>query len=97
MRIAKIIGSVTLNQAHPLLRGGALRLAVPQSLANLLGRSEAEAETLVVYDTLAAGDGDLIMMTEGAEAAQPFYPQTRPIDAYNSGILDQIELDERLG
>ena len=55
-------------------------------------RIQRGGRTLVVYDTLAAGQDKLIMMTEGAEAAQPFRPEIKPIDAYNSGILDRIDL-----
>ena len=50
--------------------------------------------SLVVYDELGAGVGDQIMLSEGAEAAQPFYPELVPIDAYNAGILDQLDIRE---
>jgi ethanolamine utilization protein EutN len=92
MRIGKTIGRVTLSRWHPLLGGASYRLAVPQSLANLQGRSQADAEEFVVYDELGAADGMLIAITEGPEAAQPFHPETKPIDAYNAAILDHIEI-----
>jgi microcompartment protein CcmK/EutM len=94
MRIGKTIGSVTLCRWHPLLSGGAYRLAVPQSLANLTGESVEMAEEIVVYDELGAGNDSLIAITEGPEAAQPFYPETKPIDAYNAAILDQIDINQ---
>ena len=31
---------------------------------------------------------------EGAEAAAPFFPATKPIDAYNAAILDDIEFEQ---
>lgn len=91
MRIAKVIGTVTLNRAHPTLLGGSYRVAVPLSLANLRGES-ATAEELIVYDELGAGHGSLIAFSEGGEAAQPFYPNDKPIDAYNAAILDNVNL-----
>ena len=94
MRIAKVIGTVTLNQVHPTLRGAALKLAVPLSLSNLRGQSDDEAETLVVYDDLAAGVESRILLSEGGEAAQPFRPDIKPIDAYNAAILDSIYIEE---
>jgi ethanolamine utilization protein EutN len=93
MRIGKTIGRVTLVRSHPLLTGGSYRLAVPQSLANLRGTSQTTAEELVVYDELGAADGMLIAITEGPEAAQPFHPETKPIDAYNAAILDRVEVN----
>jgi microcompartment protein CcmK/EutM len=46
----------------------------------------------VVYDELGAGVGHRIAITEGREAAQPFYPEVKPIDAYCSAILDDVTL-----
>lgn len=92
MRIGEIIGVVTLSRSHPNLRGGRYRLAVPLSLANLRGQSAQRAEELVVYDELGAGLGSRIALSEGAEAAQPFYPELKVIDAYNAAILDSIDV-----
>ena len=92
MRIGKVIGNVTLNRAHPSLTGAALKLAVPLSLENLIGRSDALGEEIVVYDELGAGTGACIAVSEGREAAQPFHPDIKPIDAYNAAILDKIAL-----
>ena len=94
MRIAKIIGTVTLNSAHPSLRGGTLRLAVPLTLDDLQGRTEPTAEELVLYDELGAGLGSLVALSEGAEAAQPFRPELKPVDAYNAALLDHIDIRE---
>ena len=92
MRIGKIIGALTLCRWHPALNAGRYRLAVPLTTANLTGESLSMAEELVVYDELGAGLGDLIAISEGGEAAQPFRPEMKPIDAYNAAILDQIDL-----
>lgn len=93
MRIAQVIGTVTLNKAVAELHGARLKLAVPLSLDDLQSSGEPQAETLVVYDEFGAGEGNRIMMSEGGEAAQPFHPEMVPVDAYNSGILDEITLD----
>lgn len=92
MRIAEVIGTVTLNRCHPALNGGRYRLAVPLSQANLRDEEPAQAEEVVVYDELGAGIGSRIAMSEGAEAAQPFRPEIKPVDAYNAAILDDIYL-----
>lgn len=92
MRIGEIIGTVTLNRAHPALGGGAYRLAIPLTLAELSGSGEPAGEELVVYDDLGAGIGSRIAISEGGEAAQPFLPLIKPIDAYNAAILDDIQI-----
>ena len=92
MRIGEIIGTVTLNQAHPSLIGGRFMLVVPLSLANLTGQSDQRAEELTLYDDLGAGVGSLVAFSEGREAAQPFHPELKPIDAYNAAILDSLHI-----
>lgn len=92
MRIGKVIGSVTLCRWHPALQGGTYRVTVPLSLANLAGESDPTAEQFVVYDHLGAGEGSTIAISEGGEAAQPFRPENKPIDAYNAAILDQVNI-----
>ena len=104
MRIAKVVGTVTLNRSHPSYSGAVLRLAVPLSLAELSAElvaassgkeseTEAAADEVVVWDDLGAGVGSLIAMSEGAEAAQPFRPEIKAVDAYASALLDEIQLD----
>ncbi len=90
MRIGKIIGTVTLNTRHPSLNGASFKLAVPQSWGNLHGESDAWQEAIVVFDELGAGLGSTIAMSEGRVAAMPFYPDVKPIDAYNTAILDTL-------
>jgi ethanolamine utilization protein EutN len=92
VRIGEVIGTVTLSRWHPSLAGGSYKLVVPLSLADLLGRGEEPAEELTVYDELGAGLGSRIAFSEGREAAQPFHPDMKPIDAYNAAILDTIHL-----
>jgi len=93
MRIAKVIGTVTLNRCHPSFSGARLRLVAPLSLAELRGEREPEAEEVVVWDDQAAGLGNLIAISEGAEAAQPFRPNLKPVDAYASAILDEVNVN----
>ena len=47
-----------------------------------------------MYDDSGAGVGSRIAVSEGGEAAQPFYPENKPIDAYNAAILDTINVQK---
>jgi ethanolamine utilization protein EutN len=96
MRIARTIGTVTLNQVHPSLAGARLKLAEPLGWEALCERDETPSETLVVFDDLGAGQGSLIAVSEGGEAAQPFKPEMKPVDAYNAAILDRIDVSGQL-
>jgi ethanolamine utilization protein EutN len=92
MRIGKVIGKVTLSRAHPSMIGASYRLVSPLAIGHLQGQDQCEAEPFVVYDELGAADGSLIAISEGGEAAQPFKPEIKPVDAYNAAILDQLNL-----
>ncbi len=93
MRIAEVIGKVTLNRWHPSLRGATWLLAVPMAQQALRGEAGGRGEPFVVYDELQANDGSLIGVSESAEASAPFHPDQKPIDAYNAAIFDEIQLD----
>jgi len=91
MRIAKVVGTVTLSRVHPSFAGARLRLVAPLSLAELKGAAP-QAEEMVVWDENGAGIGSLMAVSEGAEATQPFRPDLKPVDAYAAAILDEISL-----
>ncbi len=96
MRIAKIIGDVTLSRCLPEYVGASLRVAVALTLDELpQNGSQAETdndEILVLWDELGSGHGSLIALSESAEAARPFRPINRPVDAYNAAILENINV-----
>ena len=91
MRIGKTIGTVTLVEPHAAVRGGVFRLVVPLAAADLAA-GDGPAEPLVAWDDLGAGEGQLVAFSEGGEAAQPFRPADKPIDAYVAALLDRIDV-----
>jgi len=93
MRICEVIGSVTLSRWHPSLTGATWKLVVPLDQAGLRGDAAGRGEPFAVFDELGAGNGSLIAVSEGAEAAAPFHPAVKAIDGYNAAILDRIDID----
>ena len=92
MRISRVIGKVTLNRRMPEIQPGSYLIVRPYDRGALVGRNQGSTEeTLVLYDCLAAREGDLVGMVEGREASAPFYPTKVPYDAYNACILDSID------
>ncbi len=92
MRIGEVIGTVTLAVQHPSLSGGRYRVVVPLSSANLQGDETHRAEPIVVYDEFGAGQNSLVGISESREAAQPFHPHEKPIDANITLIVDSLDL-----
>ncbi|MCA9177344.1 MAG: EutN/CcmL family microcompartment protein [Planctomycetales bacterium] len=92
MRIAEVIGSVTLSRMIPEFRGASLKVVQPLSLDSLLSGAEPDSDTLVAWDEFGAGLNSQVGISEGGEAAQPFRPQLKPVDTYLALIIDQLHL-----
>lgn len=92
MRIAEVVGRVTLSRAHPNLRPGRYVIALPMPLEALTDDSPRRGEDVVAFDEMGAGPGALIGLSEGREAANPFGKVKVPIDAYCACILDTITI-----
>ena len=93
MRIADIIGTVTLSRGHPSLTGGRWLIGVPFSL-EALQKGQPDGEDMVIYDQLGAGVGSRIGFAESVAASAPFFPDKKPIDAYCACLLDQVVITE---
>jgi ethanolamine utilization protein EutN len=90
MRIGKVVGRVCLHPLYDTLVGGRFLVVEVQDRHVLAGKPRQTAESLVMYDHLGAGIGELVAFSESREACMPFYPEKRvPIDAYCSAILDR--------
>lgn len=92
MRIAEVIGRVTLSRVHPSLKSGRYLVALPMPAEALLDDSPKRGEDVIVYDDLGAGPGDMIGLSEGREAANPFGKTKTPVDAYCACLLDHLSL-----
>jgi len=93
MRIARVIGKITLNRRLPDLLPGSYLIVRTCNRGTLAGRNDGNDETLVLWDPLAAREGDRVGLVEGREASVPFWPRRVPFDAYNACILDTIDFD----
>lgn len=92
MRLGHVIGRVVLSQQDPAYTGGRFLLVQPFGKEQFNGAGItplAKGNSLVVYDSLGAGVGNVIGFTEGAEATAPFDNPT-PVDAYTAAIVDEI-------
>ncbi len=90
MRIAEVIGNVTLSRIHPALAGFRWIIAVPYSLQALKAGGPPDGEDFVVLDEMRADVGQKIAVSEGVEATMPFHPVMKPVDAYAACILDTV-------
>jgi len=94
MRLGQVIGRVVLSTRPESFRGGRWLIASPLDAKDMLNGmptapSVSSQASLVVYDDLGAGIGDVIGIVEGAEAMAPF-DHPMPIDAISVAIFEKI-------
>ncbi|HZV06768.1 MAG TPA: EutN/CcmL family microcompartment protein [Gemmataceae bacterium] len=94
MRIAEVIGNITLSRVHPSMMGARWIIGVPYSLSALRDDGPPDGEEVVIYDNLGAGVGARIGFSEGGEAAAPFQPEKKPVDAYCACLLDSVVVND---
>ncbi len=96
MQIFKVLGHVTLSRSHPSFVGARLLATEPTGSSSIGGPAPTDPDLVIVWDDLGAGPGSQIAVSDGAEAAQPFRPEQKPVDAYNSAILDEISFEPKV-
>ena len=94
MKLGTVIGRVTLSRTVPALKGGRYLVVSPFSRKQYArGLNDPPSlgndPSLVVYDDLGGGVGQVIGYEEGREAAQPFAKPT-PVDAINAALIDEM-------
>jgi len=99
MRLARVMGRVTLNRRVADLPVGALLLCEALDEAGLhdttryVPRAKPMGESLVVLDEIGAGRDAIIAVSEGREASMPWWPENKAVDAYCVAILDSLDMN----
>ncbi len=92
MKLAHVIGRVTLSRQDPAYKGGRFLVVQPYAKEQFAGAPMtplAKGNSFVVYDNLGASTGNTIGIIEGSEATAPFDNPT-PIDALSAAIIDEV-------
>jgi microcompartment protein CcmK/EutM len=97
MKIARVIGTVTLSRMHPSMQGYKLRCVEVVESADQIQVNQDDAkpiggDTIVAWDLVGSGQGDWVALAEGPESAAPFRPDVKPTDASIVAILDHCEV-----
>ncbi|MFZ5786301.1 MAG: EutN/CcmL family microcompartment protein [Acidobacteriota bacterium] len=86
MYLGRVIGTVVAERKVEGLDG--IKLLVVQPLNH---RHEPTGEPIVAADTVRAGPGELVYLTQAREAAQALENAFVPVDAAIIGIVDALE------
>lgn len=86
MYLGQVIGTVVAERKYEGLEG--VKLLVVQPLDH---RRQPTGAPIVAADTVRAGPGELVYLTQAREAALALDPWFVPVDAAIIGIVDQLE------
>ena len=95
MFVAKVTGSMISTQKVASMVGYKLLVVEPYRLEAKDRQSlTTTGRTFVAVDTLGAGLGDYVLITQGSSAR--LTPETRdmPVDTVIIGIVDRVHVDE---
>jgi ethanolamine utilization protein EutN len=92
--IAKVTGSVVATQKVDKMTGHKLMVVEPYRLDEReRNRLVTTGRTFVAVDTVGAGEGEFVLITQGSSAR--LTPETKdlPIDTVIIGIVDAVHVD----
>lgn len=95
MFVAKVTGSLVSTQKVSTMVGFKLLIVEPYRVEPQQRQSiVTTGRTFVAVDTLGAGEGDFVLITQGSSARLTPETKNLPIDTVVIGIVDKVQLDQ---
>ena len=94
MFIARVTGSLVATQKVEPMVGFKLLLVEPYRLRpEAHDRLVPTGRTFVAVDTVGAGEGEFVLITQGSSARMTPETKDRPVDSVIVGIIDTVSAD----
>jgi carbon dioxide concentrating mechanism protein CcmL len=91
MRIALVIGSTVSTMKDESIRGRKLLIVRDADT-----EGKPKSEPYIAVDTVSAGTGDLVIVTDGSSARYTNQTTNAPVDAVIVGVIDSLELSGKV-
>jgi ethanolamine utilization protein EutN len=96
MFVAKVTGSLVATQKVDAMVGHKLLVVEPYRVdSEGRDRLKAAGRTFVAVDTVGAGEGELVLITQGSSARLTPETKNLPIDTVIIGIVDTVHVEGR--
>ena len=96
MFVAKVTGSVVATQKVESMIGRKLLVVEPYRLdPQDRNRLVTTGRTFVAVDTVGAGEGEFVLITQGSSARLTPETKNLPIDTVIIGIVDTVNVDQQ--
>ncbi|HEY2881377.1 MAG TPA: EutN/CcmL family microcompartment protein [Pirellulales bacterium] len=95
MFLAKVTGAVVATQKTEAMVGRKLLVVEPYRLDADKRRSMVgTGRTFVAVDTVGAGEGEFVLITQGSSARLTPETKNLPVDTVIIGIVDTVHVDQ---
>jgi len=94
MFVAKVTGSLVSTQKTAAMVGHKLLVVEPYRLDEARRGLKSAGRTFVAVDTVGAGEGELVLVTQGSSARLTPETKNLPVDTVIIGIVDSIHVDQ---
>jgi ethanolamine utilization protein EutN len=94
MFVAKVTGSVVATQKVEAMVGRKLLVVEPYRLdPDTRHALKTTGRTFIAVDTVGAGEGEFVLITQGSSARLTPETKNLPIDTVIIGIIDDVRVD----
>ena len=94
MFVAKVTGSLVSTHKVDSMVGSKLLVVEPYRLdAKTRSSLETTGRTFIAVDSLGAGEGDYVLLTQGSSARMTPETKHMPIDSVVVGIVDRVQIE----
>ncbi len=96
MFIARVTGSMVSTQKVDAMVGHKLLMVEPYRVdAETRAEMKTTGRTFVAVDTVGAGEGEYVLITQGSSARLTPETKNLPVDTVVIGIVDTVHVDNR--
>ena len=93
MILARVEGSVVATKKNSKMTGSKLLVVRPLVIdSSKATEFRPGSSTLVVVDSLGAGEGEVVLVVQGSSARLAADDKDSPLDAVVVGIVDQVDV-----
>lgn len=94
MFIARVTGSMVCTQKTAAMVGHKLLVVEPYRLDEARRGLKSAGRTFIAVDTVGAGEGEFVLITQGSSARLTPETKNLPVDTVIIGIVDTMHVDQ---
>ena len=91
MQVARVVGNVVSTHKSEKIVGLKMLLVQPIDIATF----EEKGNMVVAFDTVGAGEGEVVLIVSGSSSRQTALTDNKPSDTAIIAIIDYIDLKKK--